>query len=76
MKIEGSIRYVVTEDGIKTISAILCMPTKEVPALLSIIRSPWKEQKKEQLSKMDEYLFSAQKECEKIRMLQCIELVV
>jgi hypothetical protein len=75
IKIKGSNRYVVTEDGIKTISAILCMLTKAVPALLAIIRSPWKEQRKEQLSKMDEYLFGAQKECEKIRMLQCIELV-
>ncbi len=61
-KIKGSIRYVVTEDGIKIITAILCMLTKEIPALLSIIRSPWKEQRKEQLSEMDEYLFSAQKE--------------
>jgi hypothetical protein len=74
-KIEGSNRYVLTEDGIKTISAILCMLTKEVPALLSIIRSPWKNRKKEQLSKMDEYLFVVQNECEKIRMLQSIEMV-
>lgn len=73
-KIDGSIRYVLTEDGIKIISAILSMLTKQVPALLSIIISPWKKQEKEQLSKMDEYLFSVQKECEKIRMLQSIEL--
>jgi hypothetical protein len=74
-KIDGSSRYVLTEDGIKTISAILCLLKKELPALLSTIRSPWKEQKKEQLSKMDEYLFNVQKECEKIRMLQRIEMV-
>ena len=73
-KIEGSIRYVLTKDGIKTISAILCLLTKEIPALLSTIKSPWKEQKKEQLSKMDEYLFAIQKECENIRMLQNIEM--
>ena len=73
-KIEGSIRYVLTKDGIKTISAIICMLTKQIPALLSTIRSPWKEHKKEQLSKMDEYLFSIQKECVKIRVLQSIEL--
>ena len=64
----------LTKDGIKTISAILCMLTKELPALLSTIKSPWREQKKEQLSKMDEYLFRVQKECEKIKMLQNIEL--
>ena len=74
-KMKGSNRYVLTEDGIKTISAILCMLTKEVPALFSIIRSPWKNRKKEQLSKMDEYLFVVQNECEKIRMLQSIEMV-
>ena len=74
-KIEGSNKYVLTEDGIKTISAILCMLTKEIPALLSIIRSPWKNRKKEQLSKMDEYLFVVQNECDKIRMLQSIEMV-
>ncbi len=74
MKIEGSIKYVLTKNGIKTISAILCILTKEIPALLSIIKSPWIEQKKEQLSKMDEYLFVIQKECEKIKMLQNIEM--
>ena len=73
-KIDDSIGYMVTKDGIKTISAILCMLTKELPALVSTIRSPWKEQKKEQLSKMDEYLFNVQKECDKIRMLQNIEM--
>lgn len=73
-KIKGSIRYKVTEDGIKTVSAILCMLTKEIPALLATIKSPWIEHKKEQLSKMDEYLFAIQKECEKIKMLQNIEM--
>ena len=73
-KIEGSNRYVVTEDGLKIITAILCMLIKDVPAILSTIKSPWKEQKKEQLSKMDEYLFSIQKECERIRDLQNIKL--
>lgn len=73
-KIKGSIRYLVTEDGVKIISAILCMLTKELPAILSIIKSPWTEQEKEQLSQMDEYLFAIQKECEKIRALQNIKL--
>ena len=54
-KIEDSYRYVITEDGIKPISAILCILTKQVPALLSIIRIPWKNYKKDQLSRMDEY---------------------
>jgi hypothetical protein len=73
-KIKGSIRYLVTEDGIKVISAILCVLTKELPAILSIIKSPWTEQEKEQLSQMDEYLFAIRKECEKIRVLQNIKL--
>ena len=74
-KIQGSIRYGATGEGIKIISAILCMLTKELPALLPIIKSPWKEQKKEELSQTDKYLFSIQKECDNIRMFQNIKLV-
>jgi hypothetical protein len=74
-KIEGSIRYELTEEGIKIISAILCLLTKELPALLSIIKSPWKEQQKEKLSQTDEYLFAIEKECDNIRILQNIKLV-
>ena len=74
-KIESSIKYEVTEDGLKVISAILCMLTKELPALLSIIKSPWKEQKKEELSQMDKHLFIIQEECDNMRALQNIKLV-
>lgn len=74
-KIESSIKYEVTEEGLKVISAILCMLTKELPALLSIIKSPWKEQKKEELSQMDKHLFIIQEECDNMRALQNIKLV-
>ena len=73
-KIKGSIRYMVTEFGIKTISAILGILTNHIPAMLSIIKSPWKEQRKEQLSKMDEYLFIIQRHCDKMRALENIEM--
>jgi hypothetical protein len=51
------------------------MLTKELPALLSIIKSPWKEQKKEELSQMDKHLFTIQEECNNMRALQNIKLV-
>jgi len=73
-KKDRSIKYELTEDGIKAISAILGILTKQIPAVLSIIKSPWVEHKKEQLSKMDEYLFCLQRECEKIRGLNNIEI--
>lgn len=74
-RIHGSIKYVLTEKGIKIISAILCMLNHELPALSTVILSPLKEIKKERLSSMDEILFSIQKDCEKIRKLQHISLV-
>jgi hypothetical protein len=42
-KIDGSIKYVMTEKGIKIISAILCMLNHELPALSFLILSPLKE---------------------------------
>ena len=64
----------MTEEGIKTIAAILCIMTKEVPSILSVITRPWKEQKKEQLLQMDKYLFDVHEKCEQIRTLQNMTL--
>lgn len=73
-KIDGSIKYIMTEKGIKIISAILCMLNHELPALSSLILSPLKEMEKEQLSCMDEILFSIQKDCDRIKELKHISL--
>lgn len=73
-KIKGSIRYEVTVEGIKLISAILCLLTHEIPALVSTLKSNWIEQKIEHLSQMDEHLVAVQMECEKMRLLQNIEI--
>ena len=74
IKVHRRIKYQLTEEGIKTIAAILCAMTKEVPPILSVITSPWKEQKKEQLLQMDKYLFIVHEKCEQIRTLQNMKL--
>jgi hypothetical protein len=74
IKVHRRIKYQLTEEGIKTIAAILCVMTKEVPPVLSVITSPWKEQKKEQLLQMDKYLFVMHEKCEQIRTLQNMKL--
>ncbi len=73
-KINRSIRYELTEKGIRTITAILGILTKQIPAIFASIESPWVDIKKEQFSKMDEYLFHLQKQCENIRSLYNIEI--
>lgn len=73
-KVHRRIKYQLTKEGIKTIAAILCVMTKEVPPILSVITSPWKEQKKEQLLQMDKYLFVVHEKCEQIRTLQNMKL--
>lgn len=75
IKIPRRITYQLTEEGIKTIAAILCLMTKGAPLLLSVIASSWKEQKKEELSRMDQYLFGIHQNCENIRTLQNMKLI-
>jgi hypothetical protein len=74
IKILRRITYQLTEEGIKTIAAILCLMTKGTPILLSVITSSWKEQQKEELSQMDQYLFNIHQYCENIRTLQNMKL--
>lgn len=74
IKIPRRITYQLTEEGIKTIAGILCLMTKGVPVLLSVVTGSWKEQQKERLSQMDQYLFDIQQYCENIRTLQNMKL--
>lgn len=73
-KVNGRILYLVTEHGIKTITAILSLLTNDIPALVSVMKSPWKEIPKKHLVEMDQHLFNIQKESERIRELQGIGL--
>lgn len=73
-KVKGHIRYILSEEGIKTITVVLCLLTKEMPALVSAIKSPWKESKKQQLLEIDKHIFNILKESEFIRKLQGIKI--
>lgn len=73
-KVNGHIRYILSEDGIKTITVVLCLLTKEMPALVSAIKSPWKESKKQQLLEIDKHIFNVLKESEFIKKLQGIKI--
>lgn len=74
IKVHRKIKYQLTEEGVKTIAAILCIMKKEVPSILSVITSPWKEQDKEQLYQMDKYLFDIHEKCRQIAMLDNLKL--
>lgn len=74
-KLPGHIRYVLTAEEITSITAILCLLTKQAPALVSFVNSPWKETEKEQLTDMDKHLVNIQKESKMIRELMGIKIV-
>lgn len=74
IKIEGSIKYTLTEMGIKTIAAILCMLINEMPALTSVVNSPWKERQKNQLLEMDNHLLAIHQECINIKKLNEVDI--
>ncbi len=74
-KINGSIRYVLTEKGVKTISSILCILTKQIPSLVSVVKSQWSTVVKNDLLEMDEHLINISKETEQIRELHGITIV-
>ena len=73
-KVVGSIRYVLTEKGIKTISSILCILTKQIPTLVSVVESQWGRVVKNDLLEMDKHLINISKETEQIRKLNGIIL--
>lgn len=74
IKIEGSIKYTLTEMGIKTIAAILCMLINEMPALTSVVNSLWKERQKNQLLEMDNHLLAIHQECINIKKLNEVDI--
>jgi len=73
-KLPGHIRYVLTAEGVTTMTAILCLLTKEIPALVSFVNSPWKEMEKEHLVGIDRHLVNIQKESRLIRELMGIQI--
>jgi hypothetical protein len=74
-KVDRHMKYVLTEDGIKTIAGILSLLTKQIPSVVTIIQSPWKETEKEKLFELDKHLFNMQKETEGIKNLLSAKLV-
>jgi hypothetical protein len=68
-KIPNSIRYCMTKKGISTLSAVLCLLTKEIPAIASVVNSKWVNYEKENILKMDKHFLKIQQETEQIRKL-------
>jgi len=73
MKISGSIKYDLTEKGIKNIAAILCMLTNDLPMVCSVINTKWKEQHKDQLLELDKLMLSIHNECQNFKNLMMIK---
>jgi hypothetical protein len=73
MKISGSIKYGLTEKGIKNIAAILCMLTNDVPMVCSVINTKWKEQHKDQLLELDKLMLSIHNECQNFKDFKMIK---
>lgn len=71
-KIPNSIRYRMTGTGISTLSAVMCLLTKEIPAIASVVNSQWVEYEKGNILKMDKLFIKVQEETEQIRKLQGI----
>jgi hypothetical protein len=73
MKVQGTIRYVLTEKGIKNIAAILCMLTNDLPMVCSVINTKWKDQHKDQLLEVDKIMMSIHSECQNFKNLMMIK---
>ena len=71
-KIPNSIRYSMTGTGISTLAALLCLLTKEIPAIATVVKSQWVEAEKENILKMDKLFLNVQQQTEQIRKLQAI----
>lgn len=71
-KIPNSIRYRMTGTGISTLSAVMCLLTKEIPAIASVVNSQWVEFEKETILKIDKIFLKVHEETEQIRKLQAI----
>jgi len=64
----------LTDKGIKTLSAILCLLTKEIPAITTVVNSQWVNCEKEHLLEIDKHFLRVQEETEWIRKLQGIKI--
>lgn len=69
-KIPNSIRYNMTQMGISTLSAVLCLLIKEIPSIASVVNSQWVDCEKESILKIDKLFLDVQEETEQIRKLQ------
>ena len=73
-KIPNSIKYSLTDKGIKTLSAILSLLTKEIPAITSVVNSQWINCEKKHLLEIDKYFLKVQEQTECIRKMQGINI--
>ena len=73
-KISGSIKYCVIPMGVSTLSAVLCMLTKEIPAVVSVVNSQYSIYQKEKLKEVEIRYLNVQKEIDKIRNLKGIKM--
>jgi hypothetical protein len=71
-KTPNSIKYSMTEMGIRTLSAVLCLLTKEIPAIASVVNTQWAGCEKDNILKIDKHFLKIQQETEQIRKLQKI----
>lgn len=69
-KTPNSIRYSMTQMGISTLSAVLCLLTKEIPAIASVVNSQWVDCEKENIFKIDTLFLKVQEKTQQIRKLQ------
>lgn len=71
-KVKGRSRYIVTRDGIKTITAILCLLTRQVPAAVTIVKSRLNDTEINGLLEVDQHLFAIRKEMDGIMKIHGI----
>lgn len=69
IKVNGSIKYNLTEHGIKTIAAILQMLTNNLPMVSSVVNTRWKGQHKEQLLEIDKLMFAIYDNCQNFKKI-------
>ncbi len=74
-KVKGSIRYTLSEKGIKTIAAVICMFTKQIPDVTSVVNSEWSNVVKQDLLQIDRHLINIAEEVQQIAKLKAFSMV-
>jgi len=69
VKVNGSIKYALTEHGIKTIAAILLMMNNNLPIVSSVVNTKWREQHKDQLFEIDKWMLAIHDHCQNFKKL-------